>query len=277
VVALVGNGQEINTGEAGLPEWGRALRERFPHWSAHASPIMLAGVGGSFPPLFPDGLGVVSVNPDTDLHLAIPLRSFRAEALTRWVEAVLAGDTDEARDLRRTMPDFPLAHTRSLETARAWLRSHARGDRRAGLIASSGGRRLRPYGLNVEAELDEPMWFLQPPEDVRSSTFLELVATEFGVQGLELDWVGLCWEADFRRTDAGWSYHRFAGTTWQRVGGEARRRYLLNKYRVLLTRAREGMVIWIPPGSTEDETRLPSLYDQTAEYLLVCGADTLDR
>jgi hypothetical protein len=174
------------------------------------------------------------------------------------------------------MPAFPLRLTRQLDTAREWLRSQARGERRAGLVASSGGRRLRPYGLDVGADLDEPQWFLQPPEDVRSSSFLELVATEFAVQGLELDWVGLCWDADFRRTGGGWAYHRFVGTLWQRIADETRRRFLLNKYRVLLTRGREGMVVWVPPGSSADATRPPGYYDETAAYLEACGLDPLD-
>jgi DUF2075 family protein len=129
----------------------------------------------------------------------------------------------------------------------------------------------------VTAELDEPLWFLQPPEDVQSSSFLELVATEFGVQGLELDWVGLCWDADFRRAGGKWTYHRFVGTAWQRMNSETRQKYLLNKYRVLLTRAREGMVVWVPPGSVDDETRRPAFYDSTADYLEACGIPVLSH
>lgn len=276
VVALVGNGQEINTGEAGLPEWGRVLRERFPNWQVRASSAMLGTTDGAFPPLFAEGTGDVLVGADPRLHLSIPLRSFRAEAYANWVEAVLAGDAPLAASLRETMPDFPLALTRDLEAARYWLRCRARGLRRAGLIASSGSRRLRPYGLDVTAELDEAQWFLQPVDDVRSSSFLELVATEFAVQGLELDWVGLGWDADLRRVGDLWSYHRFVGTCWQRVANATRQRYLLNKYRVLLTRAREGLVVWVPPGSSEDQTRPPEHYDETAAYLAACGVDELD-
>jgi hypothetical protein len=277
VVALVGNGQEINTGEAGLPEWGRALRDRFPHWQVRAAAEMLDGSGGAFPPLFPDGHGEVRVGADPGLHLAVPLRSFRAQAYADWVEAILAGDPGRAAAHRQTMPDFPLVLTRDLDAARGWLRAHLRGYRRVGLVASSGGRRLRPHGLDVAADLDEPLWFLQPEDDVRSSSFLELVATEFAVQGLEIDWAGLAWDADLRRVCGRWAYHRFVGTAWQRVADPGRQRYLLNKYRVLLTRAREGLVIWVPPGSNTDLTRPPGYYDETAEYLTACGVESLNR
>ena len=275
VVALVGGGQEINRGEAGLPEWGRALRTEFPHWRAVLSPGLVEREAAGHLPLFPDGPGRVTVVPDKDLHLAVSQRTYRAGRFAGWVDAVLAGDAATARKLRDELPDYPLVLTRDLEAARRWLREHARGTRRAGLVASSGGRRLRPYGLDVTAELDEPGWFLRPPEDVRSSSFLELAATEFAVQGLELDWAGVCWDLDVRRAGGDWSFHSFEGTAWKRVADPARRRYMLNKYRVLLTRAREGLVVWVPPGSADDPSRPPAAYDATADYLLACGMTEL--
>lgn len=277
IVALVGNGQEINTGEAGLPEWGKALAERFGHWHAHVSPDLAeARPGMRFDPLFPAGGHAVAVHHDPALHLSVPQRSFRAQALADWVEAVLRGSPEEARRIAGQLGEYPLALTRSLDAARWWLRWRARGERRAGLVASSGGRRLRAHGLDVAAELAEPDWFLRGPDDVRSSSFLELVATEFGVQGLELDWTGLCWDADFRRAAGRWGYHRFTGTAWQRVADPVRQKFVLNRYRVLLTRAREGMVIWVPPGSADDATRPPAVYDETAGYLRACGVRLLD-
>lgn len=276
VVALLGSGQEINTGEAGLPEWGRALRDRFAHWTAHIAPGQLdAAAVGRFDPLFPEGPGRVEVIPDPALHLSVSRRSFRAEAVSGWVEEVLAGEAAAARRRLAGMTKYPIVLTRDLEAARRWLRGRARGLRRAGLVASSGARRLRPYGLDVKADSEPAEWFLNPPEDVRSSPFLELAATEFAVQGLELDWAGVCWDADFRRRPGGWEYKKFAGTRWTDRRNEADRRYTLNKYRVLLTRAREGMVIWVPPGSDEDETRRPAFYHGTTEYLLACGAELI--
>jgi hypothetical protein len=276
IVALVGNGQEINTGEAGLQEWGRALASQFPHWEAHISPRLVgdsATPGGR--PLFREGSRTVAIVPDPDLHLSVCIRSYRAEALASWVDEVLAGRPDGALRFRSRMDNYPMMLTRSLEMARRWLLRRARGLRRAGLVASSGARRLRAHGIDVTALIDEPNWFLQPHEDVRSSCFLEVAATEFAVQGLELDWTGVCWGADFR-WDNGWLYRRFSGTHWQQVNNEVKRRYLLNKYRVLLTRAREGMVIWVPSGSVEDPTRRAGFYDGTADYLRSCGAEPLE-
>lgn len=214
---------------------------------------------------------------DAALHLSVSLRSYRAESLSAWVDAVLAGDALAARAARERIPQYPIALVRDLEAARGWLRARERGERRAGLVASSGARRLRPYGLDVTADLDEPAWFLNDGDDVRSAPFLELAATEFAVQGLELDWAGVCWDADLRRAGGVWTHWAFKGKDWQRVKGSDLRTYLENEYRVLLTRAREGIVVWVPAGSESDPTRAPDLYDGTAEYLRACGAEAIDR
>ncbi len=279
VVALVGGGQEIHTGEAGLAEWGRALAQHYPHWQIRVSPEVLSGgesVAGST--LFPEGVpSQVNVREVADLHLPISLRSYRAEAVASWANAVVAGETDRARDIRQGLGQFPIHITRSLDVMRQRLKRTTRGERRCGLLASSGARRLRPFGVDVTARADVEHWFLAPPGDVRSSHQLEVVATEFECQGLELDHVGLCWGSDLTWvTDARhWRLRRFRGTTWQNIASPVDRDYLLNKYRVLLTRARESLVIWVPPGKTDDPTMPPAPLDATFEYLVACGAEPL--
>lgn len=152
------------------------------------------------------------------------------------------------------------------------------GTRRMGLVASSGARRLRPYGLDVKSELDEANWFLNPKSDVRSSYYLEVPATEFGVQGLELDWTGVCWDGDLRRTENNkdWDFKSFKGTTWRKVNNLDTKQYVLNKYRVLMTRAREGMIIWIPEGDNNDYTRTSIIYDPIYDYLKSCGISDIE-
>lgn len=204
LVALVGVGQEINTGEAGLSEWGRALAGHFPDWKVAVTP----GLAGELFPAPPAGL-----KREAALHLGVSRRSPRAGRLAEWVDAVLAGDAATAR--RVPLGGYPVRLTRSLAATKRWLRATTRGTRRCGLVASSGGRRLRADGLDVTAPLDEADWFLRPPGDVRASPFLELPATEFAVQGLELDRVGVCWDADLRMGPGGWECYRFAGTAWR--------------------------------------------------------------
>lgn len=167
--------------------------------------------------------------------------------------------------------DFPIVLTRDLEKAREWLKRRQRGSRRIGLIASSGGRRLRACGLDVRSELEVENWFLNPMDDVRSSYYLEGPATEFGIQGLELDWTGLCWDLDLVAEENGWRVQAFKGTRWQLVRDSTRRQYVVNKYRVLMTRAREGMIIWVPRGDCSDWTRPSKSYDSVAQYLCSCG------
>jgi len=270
IVALVGSGQEINTGEAGLGEWGRALANRFRHWSVLISPHLI-GEHNSEEGLFrvpPDGLDIVE---DPNLHLEVSLRSYKAEAVSEFVSHLLSMQVDRAREALSSSLDFPILLTRDLGKARAWLKRRQRGSRRIGLIASSGGRRLRAHGLDVRSELDVENWFLNPSTDVRASYYLETPATEFGIQGLELDWTGVCWDLDLVPESNGWSVRAFKGTKWQSIRDQTRRQYILNKYRVLLTRAREGMIIWVPPGDQSDRTRPPEQYDCIAQFLQSCG------
>ena len=275
IVALIGDGQEINTGEAGLREWGRALESRFAHWQVHVSPQMLEGR------LFEDGLfsqarlGAPVVRTNPNLHLDVSLRSYRAQAVSDFVHSLLLKDVDNARSRLAQCSGFAIVRTRSLESAKRWLRERQRGSRRIGLAASSGGRRLRAYGLDVRLELDVENWFLNPSSDVRSSYYLETPATEFAVQGLELDWTGVCWDVDLVPDSNGWRVRAFRGTTWQTVRDPVKQQYVLNKYRVLLTRAREGMVIWVPTGDEADETRPPRWYDSIWAFLRSCGIPEL--
>lgn len=275
LICLIGGGQEIHTGEAGLREWGRALEEHFPHWRAFVSPELQEGVDGPVGQTLLAGESRLDVTADADLHLGVSIRCFRTTALSRWVEHVLDNRPEDAMAAMTALQSYPIVMTRSLAEARAWLQSRARGLRRSGLVASSGAKRLRRFGVDVDGKNEPVHWFLADCEDVRSSTYLEVPATEFDIQGLEVDWAGLCWDADLRRADGGWRCMRFRGTRWENIRGEADRQYLLNKYRVLLTRAREGVVIWVPPGDAGDAYSLPEWYDEIAGYLAKCGVTNL--
>lgn len=259
IICLVGGGQEINTGEAGIEEWLRALERSFPHWQAHV-PVTLT-----------HECQIQDEVTAPALHLATSIRSFRAERLSDFVGYVIAGETEAARRVSEELPSYPLYITRDLEVARTWLRSKRRGQERMGLLASSNAARLKPHGVFVKAKIEPAKWFLAPSDDVRSSDALEDAATEFDVQGLELDWGCLCWDANFRRGADGWEALQFKGTRWQAVNDDARKSYIANSYRVLLTRARQGLVVFVPGGSAEDWTRPPEQYDAIYEYLRQCG------
>lgn len=277
MVTLVGGGQEINTGEAGIGEWGRVVSTHFPHWKVIVSPELLQGddsVAGN--KLFKSTPSNVEINTTEDLHLKVSQRSYKAKSLTTWINAVLNNDPAKAKSIiKPLLKDFPIVLTRNLDTAKSWLRSKHSGTRRIGLISSSGALRIKPYGLNVKEPMDEPKWFLNEPEDVRSSYFLEIPATEFAIQGLEIDWSGLCWDLDLRRKDDQWDFKKFVGTKWNKVNKEDDRLYTLNKYRVLLSRAREGMIIWVPDGSADPLYGKKEDYDEVAEYLRDCGLETV--
>jgi len=275
VICLVGGGQEINSVEAGLTEWFSALKRGFRNWKVYTSEQLTHRDyhWGQDLSAMLEGLDCQS---QPALHLAVSVRSFRAEKLSEFVGAVVAGEVKEARQLNQTIKaSYPIALTRSLGQARQWLRNHARGSERVGLVASSGASRLKPEGINVHEKISATTWFLNDKDDVRSSYYLENPATEFDIQGLELDWVGVCWDGDFRSVDGCWHYHSFRGTVWQNVNQDAQHVFLTNAYRVLLTRARQGMVIFVPKGDARDKTRLPEFYDGTFNFLKSCGLEEL--
>ena len=260
IVALIGQGQEINTGEAGLAEWGRVIAAD-PRWRAHAAHAL-------------PNLSETLCEADADLDLTVPLRSVRESCGAAWVDAVLRGEMTEAASLAASAADFPYHLTRDLAAARRALRGEARGLRRAGLVASAGAKRLRADGLGVQLD-DVANWFLLRWPDVRASDALETYATEYDCQGLELDLVGTAWGGDFIRGAGagGWTARRFAGSAWQR--DEKEFTFVRNTYRVLLTRARYETIIYVPRGDLADRTRPPAEFNAVADFLLACGARPL--
>jgi hypothetical protein len=275
IICLVGGGQEINTGEAGIGEWIESLLRSFPKWHLYISPAMSDSEygAGNILATLKDRQNVHYVDA---LHLSVSVRSFRAENVAAFVKTVLDLEVDRARNILSAFSDrYPIVLTRNLDHARHWLREQARGTERYGIIVSSQAERLKPYALDVRTPVNPVKWFLDGKNDVRSSYYLEDVATEFHVQGLELDWACVCWDGDFRHSDSGWQSYSFRGTKWQRIKQPARRNYLKNAYRVLLTRARQGMVIFVPEGSASDQTRHPSYYDSTFAYLRSAGLPQL--
>jgi hypothetical protein len=275
IICLIGGGQEINTGEAGLIEWFDALQKRFNCWDVYYSDH-IAHKDYCWGQDLASKLEVLRAEPKEALYLPVSVRSYRAEKLSAFVGAIIDGDVDLALGLYgEIQKDYPIVLTRDIGQAREWLRKKARGSERSGLVASSGAIRLKPEGINVKAGIDPVTWFLNDKDDIRSSYYLEDAATEFDIQGLELDWIGVCWDADFRREGSEWGLYAFKGTRWQDVNGEYRRVYLANAYRVLLTRARQGMVVFVPKGDESDYTRPPKFYDETFEFLASCGIERL--
>ena len=262
IICLVGGGQEINTGEAGIGEWIRALNETFPDWNVYISPQLTAKeyAEGKVKELLDNNPRVTYSN---DLHLGVSMRSFRAENLSTMVHALLDGEVEKAHDTYAQFADcYPVCITRDLDKAKKWLREHARGTERYGLLVSSKAYRLKPLAI-----------------DVRSSLFLEDAASEFDVQGLELDWSCVVWDGDLRRIPSGWDYYEFkGGKDWNQIQKDERRAYLINAYRVLLTRARKGMIICVPEGDHSippDQSRSPKYYDGTYDYLKSLGLEEI--
>ena len=271
VVCLVGGGQEINTGEAGIGEWLRAINARFPDWNVFISDQLTGKeyAEGELEDLLQAN---DNVERSTNLHLAVSMRSFRAEQLSNFVHHLLDGNVSQAQILLATLKDkYPIVITRDLNAAKNWLRKQKRGTERYGMVVSSQAQRLRPLAIDVRCKPDTVHWFLDDITDIRSSLFLEDAASEFDVQGLELDWTCLVWDGDLRRKNNTWQNFSFTGNKWLNIRSEERKAYQINAYRVLLTRARQGMVICVPEGNPEDATRLPEFYDSTYEYLKQIG------
>ena len=271
VVCLVGGGQEINTGEAGISEWLRAINARFPDWNVFISDQLTGKeyAEGELEDLLQAN---DHVERSTNLHLAVSMRSFRAEQLSNFVHHLLEGNVTQAQSLLATLKDkYPIVITRDLNAAKNWVRKQKRGTERYGMVVSSQAQRLRPLAIDVRCKPDTVHWFLDDITDIRSSLFLEDAASEFDVQGLELDWTCLVWDGDLRRKNNTWQNFSFTGNKWLNIRSEERKAYQINAYRVLLTRARQGMVICVPEGNPDDATRQPEFYDGTYEYFKQIG------
>lgn len=271
IICLVGGGQEINRGEAGIDSWLDAMRASFPDWDMHISSKLIDSEYAAG-----RALDAVRSRPhtffDDSLHLSVSMRSFRAENVSTFVKALLDRDVPAARHMYGQLAErYPLVVTRDLDAAKEWVRDRARGSERYGLVASSKAMRLKPHAIDVRVAIDPVHYFLNDRDDTRSSFYLEDAATEFQVQGLELDWTCVTWDGDLRHHSTGWGFHDFRGTKWQNVNNLDNQRYLVNAYRVLLTRARQGMVIFVPPGARRDPTRTPEHYDATYAFLRESG------
>lgn len=274
VVCLVGGGQEINTGEAGINEWIECINRSFPDWDMYISSRLSDSEYKAG-----DLLEKISLNKNTfikdDLHLSVSMRSFRAEHVSLLVKQILDINSDSKETLSKIESKYPIVITRDITKAKEWLKTNARGSERYGMVVSSQAERLKPHAIFVKSEMNPVHWFLDGKEDVRSSYYLEDVATEFDIQGLELDWSCVVWDADLRFKENAWSYHSFVGSKWNNIKKAERQRYLINAYRVLLTRARQGMVIVVPQGDSNDPTRNPEFYDPIFEYLKSIGFKTI--
>jgi len=275
IVCLVGGGQEINTGEAGIREWIQSLNRSFPDWHIYISP-RLTDSEYDAGKILNEIRSRSNVVYKDELHLSVSMRSFRAEHVSSLVKQLLDLDIDEARNtLTEIERRYPIFITRDLPKAKQWLKEQARGSERYGIVVSSQAERLKPHAIDVKSPMDPVHWFLDGKDDVRSSYYLEDVATEFHVQGLELDWACVAWDADFRYSKNGWEHWSFCGDHWNRIKKPERQQYLKNAYRVLLTRARQGMVIVIPNGDLSDATRKQEYYDSTFQYLRDIGLEII--
>lgn len=276
IICLIGGGQEINTGEAGIEEWFNTLSNKYPDWNIYVSDKI-------YDHEYTNGKNINdllnslnNLNIEEKLHLSVSTRSFRSEKQSDFIKKLLdLNFTEATNDLIELKDKYPIYLTRDLNKAKNWIKSKARGSERYGIVASSGAKRLRKYGIWVDSSIDAAAWFLNTKEDVRSSYVLEQCATEFDIQGLELDWTILGWDADLRYNGNSWEYYSFTGSRWNKIGKEEKVKYLLNSYRVLLTRARQGMIIYVPVGDEKDETCLPEFYNYTYEYLKLIGIEEL--
>lgn len=276
VICLVGGGQEINTGEAGLPEWFDSLRRAYPDWDVYVTP-QLNDTEYRREREWDEMISGLNVTENEKLHLATSIRSFRTPDLAAFVKAILDVEIDKAKELYQKIKDkYPIFLTRDLNAAKEWVRERSQGTTRYGLLASSGALRLKPEGIFVKNEVAVENWFLNGKDDVRSSYYLEDVVTEFDIQGLELDYSIVAWDADFRFENGAWGYYDFKGNRWNKVSDPENRLYHKNAYRVLLTRARQGMAIFVPQGSSVDLTRDAKWYNGIYQVFSEIGILTMD-
>lgn len=274
VICLIGGGQEINDGEAGLPEWFKALRERFNYWDVYVSNNLKDEylIDNTWKDLIKD----LNLKYVPDLHLSVSLRSFRSPHVSGFIKALLDNDLIKSKKLYSSIKEnYPIKLTRNLDTAKKWVKDKSKGSEKYGLLATSGGLRLKAEGIFVKNKVNVANWFLNDKEDVRSCYALEDVITEFDVQGLELDYSIVAWDADLRMINGKWEYKKFRGSKWNNINKPDDRLYLKNSYKVLLTRSRQGMIIFIPKGSDYDATRAKVFYDGTYEYLKNIGIEEL--
>lgn len=275
IVCLVGGGQEINTGEAGISEWLSAVKNKFEDWETRISPNLIDTEYNAQESIKELEL-TNKVVFDDKLHLSVSMRSFRAEYLSKFVKEILDFDENAKETLKKLNGKYPVVITRDVEKAKKWLKEKARGSERYGIVVSSQAYRLKPLAIDVKTPINHVNWFLDDKDDIRSSYFLEDVATEFQVQGLELDWVCVTWDADLRYSNEGWKTYSFVGNKWQNIHKSIRKKYLINAYRVLLTRARQGMIIVVPEGNVDDHTRQPDFYNSTFNYLKSLGIEIVE-
>ena len=277
IVCLVGGGQEIYNGEAGIIDWFRALQKKFRNWHIYLSDKITDSeyVGNSS---IEELLTGCSYSLRPALHLGVSLRSFRSDKLAEFVKLLLDNEPSAAAAVYSELSiHYPIILTRDLDKAKEWIRKKARGTERYGLLASSEGKRLRGIGIWVPSVINHVGWFLNEKDNVDSSYFLEVAASEFKVQGLEIDYSILAWDADLRRSGKGFDYFKFRGTRWNHVNNMQQQKYLKNAYRVLMTRARQGMIIFVPSGTDpeDDPTRDSAFYDDIYKYLRSCGIKEL--
>jgi DUF2075 family protein len=291
IVCLVGGGQEINTGEAGIEEWLKALNTQFRNWKVFISPKLIDKeyADGNVNEILKDNKNITY---SECLHLGVSLRSFRAEKLSQFINEVLDFNVNARNTYNEIREKYPIYLTRDMKKAREWLHKKVRGTERTGVLITKESARFKPLGVHVLQSGDENAihWFLDDKQKVSSSNYLEDAATEIQVQGLELDYTCILWDADMRYDNGKWRYYCFNSTSskWNEQKGSTennqdRIRYMLNAYRVLLTRARSGMVICIPYGNNnvtatgypEDKTRLPEFYNGTYEYFKSLGIEEI--
>ena len=279
MICLVGLGQDIYNGEVGINEWFRSAIEDYENWELFYSPDIFSQVEDkNINREIVEGYS--GSHACSALHLKTSIRSFRADKQSQFVDTLLENNPQEAQKIYAQIVDkYPIFITRNFKVAKDWARSHVRGSQRCGVLACSTAQRLKPEGIFVPTNIDVKNWFLAPSTDIRSSNMMEVVASEFKVQGLEIDWAVVCWDGDLRRTadNSDWDYFTFRGTAWQHRRKSEQQRYLLNSYRVLLTRARQGMIIFVPQGVDEeiDPTRNSKIYDRIFSYLKECGIKEL--
>ena len=272
IVGLIGGGQEINIGEAGLTEWFKGL-ENYKEWDTYVSSYIDEN------PSYTGGKKLDAILPknskiEPDLHLSVGIRSFRSEKVSDFVNLLIANKPEQAKFLHSEIRDsFPFYVTRDLNAAKNWLKSKQRGTERMGIIATSSAKRLNAFGIQMKLNVEPKHWYLADDSDIRSSNFLELTASQFYVQGLELDWSIIGWDGDLRYENRSWDHNNFKGSQWQKIRKSMDQNYLENAYRVLLTRARQGSIIFIPEGDQSDCTRNNKYYDGTYNYLKSCGIE----